>query len=329
VLGRGEAAARLVGGGSTPDEVARAVRRTRARIVHAHNLHPQFGWRALAAAQAAGAKVLMHLHQYRLVCAVGVCFTEGADCTRCHGRNTLPGLIHNCRGSRAEAIAYAVALAAWQRRLVAHVDAFLVPSRFTLERLRALGAPIHEDTHVVPHPVRAFASGPAARDGGYALVAGRLAAEKGVEVAIEACRQASIELVVAGDGPQREQLEHAASGLPVTFVGRVGDVELGELRARAALALVPSVFAETFALSAAEAMASGLPVAGSRLGALTELLPSDWLAPAGDPRALAAVIERLRAAPQAGAEALARVRSVSAPEVVAPALARVYQSVSP
>jgi glycosyltransferase involved in cell wall biosynthesis len=76
-------------------------------------------------------------------------------------------------------------------------------------------------------------------------------------------------------------------------------------------------------------MASGLPVAGSRLGALTELLPSDWLAPAGDPRALAAVIERLRAAPQAGAEALARVRSVSAPEVVAPALARVYQSVSP
>jgi len=42
----------LLGGGLRPEEVARAVRRTRARVVHAHNLNPSFGWRALAAARA-------------------------------------------------------------------------------------------------------------------------------------------------------------------------------------------------------------------------------------------------------------------------------------
>ena len=68
-----------------------AVRRTGARVVHAHNVHPAFGWRALAAAREAGARVVLHLHNYRLVCAVGTCFTRGEDCTRCHGRNTLPG----------------------------------------------------------------------------------------------------------------------------------------------------------------------------------------------------------------------------------------------
>lgn len=327
-LGRARAAAGLLAGGLAPDDVARAVRRTRARIVHAHNLHPELGWRALAAARAAGARVVMHLHQYRLVCAVGVCFTEGADCTRCHARNTLPGLAHNCRGSRAEAVTYAAALAAWQRRLVANVDAFVVPSRFALERLRALGAPVGEAVHVVPHAVREIAAVPAQRDGGYALVVGRLAAEKGVEVAIEACGLAAIDLVVAGDGPLRSQLERQAAGRSVRFTGRVDDRALASLRAHAELALAPSRVAESFGLAAAEAMAAGLPVAGARIGALGELLPDRWLAPPGDPAALAQVIERLRGDVSAGSEALERVRALSAPEVVAPALARVYESVS-
>ena len=68
------------------------MRRTGARVVHAHNVNPTLGWRALAAAREAGARVVLHLHNYRLVCAVGTCFTRGEDCTRCHGRNTLPGV---------------------------------------------------------------------------------------------------------------------------------------------------------------------------------------------------------------------------------------------
>ena len=118
--------------------------RTGARVVHAHNVHPSFGWRALAAAREAGARVVVHLHNYRLVCAVGTCFTHGEDCTRCHGRDTRPGVRHNCRGSLPEAVVYAASLAAWQRRLAECADAFVVPSAFALRRLRELGAPVGE-----------------------------------------------------------------------------------------------------------------------------------------------------------------------------------------
>src|SRR5947209_14597124 len=51
-LGRRHAAAGLLGGGLAPGDVARAVRLTGARVVHAHNVNPAFGWRALAAARA-------------------------------------------------------------------------------------------------------------------------------------------------------------------------------------------------------------------------------------------------------------------------------------
>jgi glycosyltransferase involved in cell wall biosynthesis len=318
------AAAGLVGGGLRPDAVARAVRRTRARIVHAHNLHPTYGWRALAAARDAGAAVVLHLHQYRLVCAIGICFRDGRECTRCHGRNTLPGVALNCRGSVPEAVAYGAGLAAWQRRLADQVDAFVTPSRFAHARLRDLGAPLG-GTFVVPHVVRDLADAPPAGHGGHALLAARLVPEKGVDVAIEACRRAGLPLVIAGEGPERARLEPRMSpGDGVTFAGRLDRAALARLRREAAVALMPSLSAETFGLAAAEAMAAGVPAAASDVGGLPELVPGDWLAPPGDSAALAGAIARVTADAGAGARALDRAREVCAPEAVAPALAAVY-----
>src|SRR5258707_11609147 len=72
-LSRLDAARGLLQGGLRPGEVAAAVRLTKARVVHAHNVNPSYGWRALAAARAAGARVGLHLHQDRLLWAGGGC----------------------------------------------------------------------------------------------------------------------------------------------------------------------------------------------------------------------------------------------------------------
>src|SRR5688500_5437040 len=127
-LGARRAATGLLRGGLDEEDVAAAVRRTGARVVHAHNLLPAFGWRALAAARSAGARTVLHLHNYRLVCAVGVCFTRGEECVRCHARNTVPGIRLNCRGTGPEAAVYGASLALWQRRMLEHADAIIVPS---------------------------------------------------------------------------------------------------------------------------------------------------------------------------------------------------------
>ncbi|HEY4428419.1 MAG TPA: glycosyltransferase family 4 protein [Solirubrobacteraceae bacterium] len=340
-LGRAGAAAGLLRGGLQPQDVARAVRLSGARVVHAHNLHPAFGWRALAAARASGARVVLHLHQYRLVCAIGVCFTRGADCTRCHGRDTLPGIRLRCRGGVAESLAYGASLALWQRRLVEQADAILVPSEFAGARLRELGAPLPANrVHVLAPPVASAGAVPAkprppssssaaAGPRPYALVVARLSPEKGVDVAIDACRIAGMPLVIAGDGPDRGSLSRRAAGSDVRFAGQVGGAELAGLRAGAAVALAPSRSAETFGLAAAEAMAAGLPVAASRVGALVELVEEAGLVPAGDPQALAGAIERLAGDRAAGQRGLERVRAICAPEVVAERLAAVYDGADP
>ena len=319
VLGRARAATALLRGGIDADDVAAAVRMTGARVVHAHNLLPSVGWRALAAAREAGARVVLHLHNYRLVCAVGTCFTRGEDCTRCHGRNTLPGVRLNCRGTGPEAAVYGASLARWQRRMTAHADTVVVPSAFAAERLRALGAPV-STPEVVPHLVREIADAPRFDPNGPAIVASRLAPEKGIDVAIDACAAARVPLVVAGDGPERCALEARAAGADVRFTGNLPPAELDALRARARVELVPTRAAETFGLAAAEAMAAGLPVLASRSGALSELVPDEQLVAPGDARALA---EALASPPDPHA-GLERVRDRCAPAVIGHLLGRLY-----
>jgi glycosyltransferase involved in cell wall biosynthesis len=327
-IGRARAAAGLLGGGLAPEQVARAVRDSGARIVHAHNLNPSLGWRALAAARAAGARTVLHLHNYRLVCAVGTCFTRGGDCTRCHGRDTLPGVRLNCRGTGPEAAVYGASLALWQRRLVEHADAVVVPSAAALSRLRALGAPLEAvAVHVVGHAVRQFAARSTAADGEHALVVSRLAPEKGVDVAIAACAAADLPLVVAGDGPQRAVLEARAAGTRTTFAGRVGPPELARLRAAAGLAVVPSRSAETFGLAAAEAMAAGLPVVASAIGALPELCDPAALVAPGDAAALALAARARFGDAAAGEAGRRRIIELAAPAAVAAALRAVYDSI--
>ena len=322
-LGRGRAALGLLAGGLEPGEVRDAVRRTGARVVHAHNVQPTLGWRALAAAREAGARVVLHLHNYRLVCAVGTCFTRGADCTRCHGRDTRPGVRLNCRGgSRAESAAYGAGLALWQRRMAEAADAFVVPSAFALERLHTLGAPLGGRAHVVPSVQRSFAAASTAASGEYALYAGRLTAEKGVADAIAACRIAEVPLVVAGDGPEAEALR--AQGGDVRFTGRVTTQELAELRAGAAVALVPSRYQEILPLAALEAMAAGLPVVASRTGGLPEIVPAAGLHPPGDPAAMAERIRALWRDETAGEAALSVARERTAPAAIAAALRAIY-----
>jgi glycosyltransferase involved in cell wall biosynthesis len=74
-------------------------------------------------------------------------------------------------------------------------------------------------------------------------------------------------------------------------------------------------------------MASGLPVVASDVGALSELVDREALVPPGDVTALADAIGRRYGDQAAGEAALSRAREKLAPEPVAAALRRVYDTI--
>ncbi|HWD84350.1 MAG TPA: glycosyltransferase family 4 protein [Solirubrobacteraceae bacterium] len=314
---RGRAARALLTGGADIDRVERALHRLQADVVHAHNVHPMFGWRALAAARRHGARTVLHLHNFRLYCSIGIAYRDGAPCHQCRGHNTLPGVIHRCRGSLGESAVYAAGLAAQQSRLLAEADRLIVLSQAHGELLRRHGLPT-ERLSVVPNfaPVPAGPRGPAGprvpaavppgpaagprvpaaahkpSEASFAFVSGRLVEEKGFDTAIRAARAAGVPLVVAGQGPDEQRLRDLAQGGEVRFPGWLGPRELDAMRAGAALVLAPSRCEEACPYSVLEALAAGLPVLVSDRGGLPEMAAPENVLPAEDPDAWAM---RLRA----------------------------------
>ncbi|MFJ3767690.1 glycosyltransferase [Streptomyces sp. NPDC090082] len=148
------------------------------------------------------------------------------------------------------------------------------------------------------------------------LLCSRLSVEKRPGTALDALEELrgsgiSAALVVAGDGPLRGALERRARErrLPVRFLGHVADREvLADLQAAADVCLAPGP-AETFGLSALEALACGTPVVVSASSALPEVVGAAGASAADTPAAFAAGVRGLLAAPEGARRRAARARA--------------------
>ncbi len=172
-----------------------------------------------------------------------------------------------------------------RRATLDHYRAVLVASRHMLEEYRRHGvrddrlhlAPLFPtDSTTIPDP-------PAPRSqSGVILFVGRLTPMKGLDHLLEALPLASealgrnLQLVVAGDGPERERQEAqvAHRGSPVRFLGWIDAARRREEMRLADLLVVPSLWPEPFGLVGVEAACLGLPSVGYVRGGI-----ADWLIP--------------------------------------------------
>jgi glycosyltransferase involved in cell wall biosynthesis len=333
--GAGRAARGMLSGGEDPSEVAEAVRSHRAEVVHAHNVHPLFGWKALAAARHEGARTVLHLHNFRLFCAVSVAYRDGAPCFRCRATNTWPGFRLRCRGNLSEAGVYAAGLLLQEPQLMDKCDALIAVSADTAERLQGRGVPPEREVAVLPNFVRrgSVAERSRAAEGEFALASGRLVEEKGFATAITAATAAGVPLRIAGDGPDEARLQEVAASAPagaIRFTGRLPAEQLAELRRRAAVVLVPSRWHEPCPYSALDAMADGVPVLASDRGGLPELVGAESTLPAEDAGAWTAALTMLWSDPsersKRGDAAIQRVRQNHSEDAYYDRLMAVYRA---
>ena len=163
----------------------------------------------------------------------------------------------------------------------------------------------------VPDPARAaareWAAGPAAEL--LVLFVGRLVREKGVELLLEAWREAGLgsgaRLALAGEGPLSATVRRAAPA--ARLLGGVPAGDLPALYAAADLLVVPSIrtatFTEPWGLVVNEAMLQRTPViasdaVGAAAGGLVRDGHTGMVFPSGDSSALAVRLSALASAPE-------------------------------
>jgi glycosyltransferase involved in cell wall biosynthesis len=177
------------------------------------------------------------------------------------------------------------------------------PSSFLAGLVRGWGVAA-DRISVIPNPapplpdLRGPAEAPPARPPLLAF-AGRLTAPKALGVLLEAvARVPDVELVLAGDGDERDALEAKARGLGldgrVSFLGPLPREEVLDLFRRADAVCLSSIW-ENFPHTLVEALAVGTPVIATRVGGVPEIVEdgqNGLLVEPDDPEALAAAIRR-------------------------------------
>ncbi|HVT88111.1 MAG TPA: glycosyltransferase [Tepidisphaeraceae bacterium] len=255
----------------------KAIRDSRAQVVHFHNTFPLISPAAYYTAHEEGAAVVQTLHNYRLICPAATFYRAGGVCEQCLGRAiTWPAVRHACyRDSRPASAAITAMLAyhKWKNTWSREVDLYIALTEFAASKFVQGGFQkdkvLVKSNFVDPDP--GFGSG----DGDYALFVGRLAPEKGVALMIQAWQnpKLGINLKIIGDGPLRGEVEKAAASNPqVQYLGRRALSEVYGMMGSARLLVFPSQWYEGQPRTILESFAKGTPVVACRLGSMPELI---------------------------------------------------------
>jgi glycosyltransferase involved in cell wall biosynthesis len=253
------------------------------------------------------------------------------------GRTPLVSTKHNDDRFRLGPFRYVErVLARRASRVIAITEAL---RRFCVDRVGLPAAKVevvHYGLDGLPEPWGPDVEVPVPADARVLLCVGRLAEQKGIDVAIRALdrireREPRAVLVVLGEGPERERLE-ALAGEGVFLPGRVGDATAWYQRAEL---LVHPARWEGFGLALLEAMLAGKAVVATRVSSAPEIVVDGGtgiLIPPDDVAALADAVLGLlgdpaRAAGQ-GEAGLARARSEFSVARMAGRTAALYAEVS-
>jgi glycosyltransferase involved in cell wall biosynthesis len=229
------------------------------------------------------------------------------------------------------------------RRSALKADCLIAPSRFLVEQYVRAGFPsehfIYLENGIDVERIQRYPCHPSADGRVRFTYLGALAWQKGVHVVVEAFRGIPAEkavLRVYGDPTVFPEcvayLRQLADSTNTFFEGLIPNEEVGRVLAETDVVVVPSLWYENSPVVIQEAIAAGVPVIASNLGALAEKVRpgiNGWLCPPGEVQAWRACIQMLLENPSWRQELrMGEIQTMSIEEH-ASRLEHIYSSLSP
>lgn len=247
-------------------------------IVHVHNFFPLLSPSLFRYLKSFGCRVVLTLHNYRLLCAGATLLRDGHICTLCLDGSRLNAVRYGCY--KGSVVGSAVNAASMSLHFAIHsfdqVDQFIVLSDFASAIFASNGIPAAKHLikqNFVPHAPQEYLALPRKNS---MVFAGRLSPEKGVDRLLAAWEKLGVrdwELNIVGDGPLRESLVsnfgHVKS---VNWLGQLTHEEVLRTCAEARWLVIPSRCYEQTPMIGLEAMSVGTPIIVPNLGSLPSLI---------------------------------------------------------
>ena len=279
----------------------------RPDVAHVRNIYHHLSPSILWELQAQAIPVIYHLNDFKLICPSYNLVAHGRACEACSGGRFRNAILRGCymagRGA-AVVLAAEAYIHRWLGTYQKCADQFVAPSQFVKQKLVEHGF-AEAKICVIPHFQQLPEPAPPPPRDGPVLYFGRLSPEKGVAGLVRAMRYvANVQLQIAGDGPQRRELEALTLDLKlanVAFLGQLSGRELDRAIAASRFTVLPSLAYETFGKSILEAFACGRAVVATDLGSRRELIrpgENGLLFEPGNEQQMAETISYLAAHPE-------------------------------
>ena len=244
-------------------------------IIHMNNINFQLTPSVIYAAKKRGIPLVQTVHDYQMVCPNHLLynFEKNTPCEKCIEGSYIHCIKNKCiHASRVKSIIGAIEAKLYSLlKTYDKVDLFVTPSHFLEEKLLAARTFYRGKTKTIHNFIdkNKFTS-VAQKQEGYIAFAGRLSAEKGVELIAKTAKLLPEHTIfVAGDGPDKNILENIPN---IELVGFLSGEKLVQFMGNAKVLLVPSVWYENCPLSILEAQCMGVPVIAMNSGGMAELI---------------------------------------------------------
>lgn len=273
--------------------IRRLIDKTKPDICHLHSIYHHLSPSILGAIRAAGVPTVMTLHDLKIACPAYHMFHNGTVCERCKEGGLRQVVKQRCIKdslSLSSVIFMESLVHQWLNSYGRHIDRFVVPCRFYLDKLVEWGWPRERFVHI-PNFVDVDIKAAAHPLGDSLLYFGRLSAEKGLQTLIRAAAASGVALRLAGHGPEQAVLQQLAASLnaDVQFLGHLDTQRLREAILASRATVLAAEWYENAPMSILESLALARPVVGADIGGIPELIrpgETGWLFQAGSVEAL-------------------------------------------
>lgn len=251
-------------------------------IIHLHNIYHQISPSILTVAKKYKVPVVMHVHDYKLLCPNYQLFADGAPCEACK-----PNKYYHCLQKRCFKNSLSQSALATLEMYIHHnllkiyeknIQTFIAPSNFMKQKMLDFNWP-EKNIKVIINPFSSAISAEAeeiekAKNQNYLLFFGRLSKEKNLQTLIKAANLTNTPLKIVGIGEEKDALEKETKlfKAQVEFLGYKKGRELKEIILNAKAVVIPSICYENMPLSMLEALSLGKIVIASKIGGMPEII---------------------------------------------------------
>ncbi len=256
------------------------LQREKPDVAHLHIFYGRLTSAILPVLKEYNVPIVMTVHEYRMLCPVYLLVDNKGDiCECCASGGYTNCVLKRCNKGR---LSYSIvsALECYIRDLffsyVKYVDRFIMVSAFIRDKHIEYISQLQNKTCHIYNFISLESISRAHNHRPYYLYAGRLSREKGMLTLLNAWRDfPSLKLKIAGDGPLDDVISRFLQENNMHNVEQLGHLSgqaLFNVMKHSKFLIVPSEWYENNPMSILEAFAIGLPVIGSNMGGIPELI---------------------------------------------------------